>query len=116
VNEPITFVSLIGADAHHVGQDIWLTSSEPYDYPNTRMWAAAIRQWVPAADGLTYLARNNQQHTSYVLYEHAAGSPTRPAVSRRLSAHNPGLPLDSPPGTALVKRILEKHNATLASH
>lgn len=116
VVEPITLVNLVGADTQHVGQDVWLTSSEPSDYPATRTWAAAIRRWVPTADGLSYLARNNQQHMSYVLYEPAGGSFTRAQLSSRLASHSAGIALDSSPGTVLVKKILEKHNATLSSH
>ena len=110
VRTTITVLSLVGADASHVGQDLWLTTSDPIDYVRTRIWAKAIRSWVPTAEGFRYLARHDQSHDSCVLLGPPIGG-----TDGRLSVTSAGVPLDTPDGYALVRAALQRHNATLSS-
>lgn len=110
VSEDLNVVSLCGADATQVGQDVWLTSCDPDQYPLTRRWAAAIRSWVLSADGLVYRCRHDQNRLAWARFVDNPAPETHPHL------HTTATPirLDGPVGEALVRRVLVDHNATLS--
>jgi hypothetical protein len=57
-----------GAGAEQLGQDIWLTTADEDDYPITREWAAAVRGWVPDADGLVWKSRRDPAEDALALW------------------------------------------------
>jgi hypothetical protein len=63
----MTLVLLRGRGLSELGQDRWLTTCEAVDYPSTRKWAAAIREWVPDAAGFAWLDRL-QDRFAYIFY------------------------------------------------
>jgi hypothetical protein len=109
VTTGIRVVRLHGADLTQVGQDIWLTKSEPSDYALTRAWAAAILTWVPKAGGLEYRCRHDEDRRAWCLV-------TPPDVSEhpRLRLGGGPVPLDSPAGLVVVRAVLARHNAALS--
>jgi len=107
LDEPITAVSLQGADVGHVCQDIWLTTCDSAEYSLTWGWAAAIRRWCPAAAGLRWRARKDVDRLSLVLFADRLG----PAP---LSVLHSGLFLDRGTGLALTTAVLQRHNVTVA--
>lgn len=104
---PLTLVDLRGAAGlTRVGQDAWLTSSEEADYPLTQRWAAAIRRWVPRADGLCWMAKRDNVHFAAMLFDdHDPGSRLRGEVVRRFS---------EPAGFAYAVKMLASLNVTVA--
>lgn len=65
----LEFVSLrSGVDLAAVGQDTWLTSAPLSEYPMTRRWAAAIREWAPDAHGLTWRSYREPAGFAYILF------------------------------------------------
>lgn len=102
-------VSLHGADLAQVGQDLWLTKSDPCDYLLTRAWAAAIRGWAPSAAGFSYRCRHDEDRRTWLLT-------TAPDVTShpRLRVVGRPEPLDSPAGLVAVRAVLARHNAALA--
>lgn len=70
---PLQFVDVAGAGAQQVGQDDWLTHCDESGYPTCRRWAAAVRSWVPTADGLRW-ASKRENGDAFVIWQ--AGTPT----------------------------------------
>jgi hypothetical protein len=64
-----------------LGQDYWLVDSESFYYPQTRVWAEAIRGWVPSADGFVWRPRHNKEALALVLFADAA-APANTVISR----------------------------------
>ena len=83
----VTLVDLRGAAGlTRVGQDSWSTSSEEVDYPLTQLWAAAIRRWAPAADGLCWMAKRDNLHLAAMVFDdHDPGLRIRGEVVRRFA-------------------------------
>lgn len=109
VTEPITVVIAHGAALTHLGQDLWLTKSQPADYLLTRKWAAAIREWAPGADGLVYRCRHDEDRRSWMLT-------ADPTVAEHPSLTTVGdpLPLDNAVGRTILRSVLVAYNATIA--
>ena len=57
-----------GQDLGAIGQDTWLTASPTADYAMTRRWSAAIREWAPWAQGLTWRSRREPEGFAYVFF------------------------------------------------
>ncbi|MDP9398230.1 MAG: RES family NAD+ phosphorylase [Actinomycetota bacterium] len=110
VTRGLPVVSLHGPDLTQVGQDLWLTKSEPVDYDMTRAWAAAIRGWVPEAGGFVYRCRHDEDLQAWVLFT-APGVAVHPALAE---VPEGSLPLDNGAGLVEVRRVLARHHATLA--
>lgn len=68
VTRDLDMASCHGAALAHLGQDLWLTTSDPAEYVTTRTWASAIRGWAPDAEGLTYRCRNDNDRLAAVLF------------------------------------------------
>ncbi|MDP9318320.1 MAG: RES family NAD+ phosphorylase [Actinomycetota bacterium] len=102
-------VSLHGADLAQVGQDLWLTKSDPDDYPVTRAWAAAILGWAPRAAGLVYRCRHDEDRIAWCLT-----CPPDVVAHPRLRVLARPLPLGSPLGLVAVRGVLARHNAALS--
>lgn len=64
----IDVVVAYGAGAQQLGQDTWLTTCDEDDYPLCRQWAAAVRLWAPAADGLVWKSRSDPAEEVFVLW------------------------------------------------
>ena len=110
VTTDVTVIALYGPHLSAVGQDTWLTKSDPSDYLHTRTWARALFAAAPSADGLVYRCRHNEDQFAWMLTTDPA-NPTHPA----LEVAGASVALQSPPGLVLVERILAYYNATLAS-
>lgn len=110
VTQPVVVIALHGPHLSAVGQDTWLTKSDPVDYVLTRAWASALFIAAPSADGLVYRCRHNEDQFAWMLKT----DPAHP-LHRALAATGESVPLESPTGTALIDRILAYYNATLAS-
>lgn len=68
-DRPLDLVDLTGLGLHRIGQpDGWLTSCEAEDYPRTRFWAVALRDWAPDAVGFRWRPRHNNDEFAYVLF------------------------------------------------
>ncbi len=93
----IKVVSLHGAGLARVGQDTWLVHSDSADYPQTRIWAAAIMRWSPSASGLEWRPRHDDDSLAVCLYRDRM--PARLRVVRTLS-------LEDGEGRALVRSAL----------
>jgi RES domain-containing protein len=109
VTTGIRVVSLRGADLAQVGQDLWLTKSDPSDYVETRAWATAILRWVPRAAGLEYRCRHDEDRRAWCLV-----TPPEVATHPRLDTTGSALPLESPSGLVAVRAVLARHNAALS--
>jgi hypothetical protein len=57
-----------GEDLGAIGQDTWLIAAPAADYPMTRRWAEAIRQWAPWAMGLTWRSHREPDGFAYVFF------------------------------------------------
>lgn len=69
VTEPLTMISLMnGIDLASALQDEWLIQCGSSDYPQTRRWAAWLRQQVPAAQGIAWMSRRNVGTQSMILF------------------------------------------------
>lgn len=110
VSAPLAVIALYGAHLAAIGQDTWLTKSDPFDYVLTREWAAALFAVAPTADGLVYRCRHDEDQFAWMLK-------TTPNQTRHpaLSATTDSIRLDSPAGAVLVEQILVRYNAALAS-
>lgn len=107
VGETLALVDLRGGKAlAQVGQDSWLTKSEPVAYPYTREWGRAIRGWCPWADGFVWRSRLDEDLLSYVLFSDAP--------DRRVLAVRETWRLDEEEGLARLQPILEAYNVTIS--
>ncbi|CCW14892.1 RES domain-containing protein [Rhodococcus aetherivorans] len=79
VTTDVTVIALHGPHLSAVGQDTWLTKSEPSDYLHTRTWAKALFAAAPAADGLVYRCRHNEDQFAWMLTTDPA-NPSHPAL------------------------------------
>ena len=108
VTASLTLVAAHGAALTHLGQDGWLTTSNPVDYPLTRQWAAAIRRWCPTADGLAYRCRHDNDQIAYVTW-----SPMSALLHPAFSVEST-IALTDPDALTEVRRVAQAHNATIA--
>lgn len=107
VEQPLSLVSLHGADLGQVGQDAWLTKCGSEKYPETRRWVAAIRSWLPEAQGMVWRSFRDEDRFSYVLFADRIAPDT--LVERS------SIPADSGSGRLLLEEVLQRHNVALAS-
>jgi hypothetical protein len=65
---PLTLIALrTGTDLGTVGQDSWLTTCDPDDYPQTREYAKWLRNLSAAAHGAAWLSKRDPGATVLVL-------------------------------------------------
>lgn len=110
VTEPVTVIALHGPHLAVVGQDTWLTKSDPADYVLTRTWAAALFSAAPTADGVVYRCRHNEDQFAWMLRTDTANK-----IHPALTAAGESVELESPAGLVIVNRIMARYNATLSS-
>lgn len=110
VTQPVTVIAVHGPHLSAIGQDTWLTKSNPVDYVLTRTWAKALFAASPSANGLLYRCRHNEDQFAWMLKTDPSHS-----VHPALEPMGKSIQLESPTGTALIDRILAYYNATLAS-
>lgn len=110
VVQPLSVIALHGPHLAAIGQDIWLTKSDPLDYMLTRTWARALFAAAPSANGLLYRCRHNEDQFAWMLKTNPSNQ-----VHPALEATGESVHLESPTGTVLIDRILASYNATLAS-
>jgi RES domain len=106
VEQPLSLVSLHGADLGQVGQDAWLTKCSSQHYSETRRWVAAIRSWLPDAQGMVWRSFRDEDRFSYVLFADRIATGT--LVGRSSIA------ADSGAGLLLLEQVLQRHNVVLA--
>ncbi|HET9197264.1 MAG TPA: RES family NAD+ phosphorylase [Solirubrobacterales bacterium] len=69
VTRSLTLVSLVsGEDLGAIGQDTWLTTCDPGDYPQTRAWAHWLRRRREDAAGLVWLSKRQPGVRSFCLF------------------------------------------------
>jgi RES domain len=108
VTADLSLVAAHGAALAHLGQDGWLTSSNPAEYPLTRQWAAAIRRWCLTADGLAYWCRHDNDRIAYTTW-----SPPQTNQHPALSVEST-IDLTEPDALTEVRRVAQAHNASIA--
>ena len=106
---PLALVTAYGAALAHLGQDEWLTSCAPVGYPLSRQWAAAIRHWIPDADGIAYRCRHDADRAAYLLW-------VDPGVARHpaLEESWPVISLTEPVGITIARRVAQLHDAVVS--
>ena len=68
-SQELQLVSLrSGTDLAAIGQNPWLTTASADEYGMTRLWASAIREWAPWAQGLTWRSRREPEGFAYILF------------------------------------------------
>lgn len=107
VEEPLELVMLSGSGLTAIGQDAWLSSCGPSDYPITREWAAAIRRWDVGAAGLTWRARHDNDRYAYVFFSDRCDSAAF-EVDASYRVDRPGR------GFSLVRRAASGHRVVVA--
>ena len=105
VERALEMVSLHGKGLSQLGQDLWLTSCDPPDYPITRAWATAIRSWAPTAAGFVWRSRRQNDELVYVFYESNVAETDFIVLD---TCH-----ADADRGLAQIRRILASHLAVL---
>jgi hypothetical protein len=106
VEEPLSLVSLRGADLGHVGQDAWLTKCSALYYSETREWAKAIRGWAAGAQGMVWRSCRDEDRFAYVLFADRIGSRTLIEIS--------SITADTGTGLLIAQQVLQRHNVVLA--
>ena len=101
------------ADLKVIGQDRWLTTSPASDYPLTREWASAIREWEPEAAGLTWRSRRNPPGDCYMFFSDRCQSGDFVTVSNPDSSLESNTPLWYGPGRFHIAKILDTLNVSL---
>jgi hypothetical protein len=70
LTQDLPVVSLVsGEDLGAIGQDTWLTTCGPDDYPQTRAWGHWLRRVEPAAAGMLWLSKRQPGSVSACLFE-----------------------------------------------
>ena len=113
-SQELQLVSLrAGVDLAAIGQDTWLTTAAATEYAMTRRWAAAIREWAPWAQGLTWRSHREPAGFAYVLFddrcpdgclEEVVDGPALPPGDRNLT---------SGPGRLYVEGLLVSYRVAL---
>lgn len=111
VVDTVPVALLHGSRLNHVGQDTWLTKCDPVDYPLTRAWARCVLEGTPAAQGIAYRCRNDEDRFAYLLV--VRGAPV-PCDFPGLKETGARLELDSDDGRELLNAVLPAYNAVLA--
>jgi hypothetical protein len=104
VTRPLKIAAVHGAASAAIGEGLWLSKSEPCDYPLTREWAAAIREREPKVAGLVWRARHDEDRLAYALYENRAGGALTCVRS---------VPIDAGAGLEAVRKVLLAHGAVI---
>jgi hypothetical protein len=86
-----------------LGQDYWLVHSESYFYPQTRVWARAVRAWAPSARGFIWHPRHNREETAIVLFANATDPDPDTALLESRS-------LETGDGLAQLRSVLADRN------
>lgn len=67
--EPVQLVAIrTGAELGTIGQDTWLTTCDPPEYPQTREWGHWLRDRVPDAAGIVWLSKRDPGEPVMVLF------------------------------------------------
>ena len=112
---PLSLVTLrSGRDLAAIGQDTWLTTASRPDYPMTRQWCSALRQWAPWAHGLTWRSNREPDGFAYILFgdrcpPHCLA--TAPPGTRPLATAQP---LDAAAGLHNLDDLLDAYRIVLA--
>ena len=103
------------ADLKVIGQDRWLTTSPASDYPLTREWASAIREWEPEAAGMTWRSKRNPPGDCYVFFLDRCHSGDFVTVSSPASGLKSNTPLSYGPGKFHIAKVLDTLHVSLSS-
>lgn len=108
VTEDVPVVALHGPHLSAIGQDLWLTKCDVAQYVRTRQWAAAVLVATPAARGLAYRCRHDEDQMAWMLTT-VPGAPLHPGLAPK----GESLRLDGDVGKYLVSQTLLLHSAAL---
>lgn len=104
----ITLTDLRGAPGlAAVGQDEWLVHCDGLDYPMTRKWAHAIRQWDHDTSGFIWKSRRNLESDAYVFFS------DRLEEGSLIARIPDGMPVDVGQGRALIDEALRRASVTV---
>ena len=106
----LRLVKLHGPGLSAVGH-AHLTSAESRDYPFTRAWGSAIRQWVPDAQGFQWRSRRNDDGFSYVFFGDRCRGDAFEVVPHPLLAIDARL--DQEPGLTHLRTLLNDYGCTI---
>lgn len=69
-SKPVTLIAIrSGLELGAIGQDTWLTTCDPDDYPQTRAWAHWLRSIAPHAAGVVWLSKREPAAEVLLLFE-----------------------------------------------
>lgn len=107
-----------GQDLAAIGQDAWLTTSPRSQYPLTREWCTALRQWAPWAQGLTWRSLREPDGFAYVLFGDRLGQRRPDDCFSALTADVPVVPphnrLERGAGLIYTESLLDACRTVLA--
>lgn len=109
----LTVVDLCGPALRHLGASLELTKCGSHDYVTTRLWAARLRHWCPAAAGFVYRPRHDENAMAYVLFDDGPDAPCLRAHAALTSLNDPGLHLASAQGLHVVRQVARAHNVSI---
>lgn len=113
----LEFVSLVtGRDLGAVGQDAWLVTAPPNQYPQTRAWAHWLRSQARWAHGFIWSSLRDPGSMAVVLFGDRCAADFGTDYERALLHEVPELAidLDDKDGTEWLNRLLEPYRVAIS--
>lgn len=102
-----------GVDLGAIAQDTWLTTAPASEYGLTRRWAAAIRDWAPFAQGLTWRSLREPDGFAYVLFGDRGVEACLEEAVQDMPLGPAERSLGSGPGRLYLEELLSRYRVTL---
>ena len=93
-----------------IGQDTWLTTCGPEDYPQTRSWAEWLRIEAPDAHGITWLSKREPGAEVYVFFGDRTAAGALTGVAGPVAGD---APFDKDQGFAWLKATLATYRVSI---